>query len=152
MAPIDPVITLACIAALFASLVWIAHLRKKVASAQARMDFLLHSDPLTGLPNHMLARDRLERLIAYASRGGSKVAVTAVDVDDFKSVNDSAGHLVGDALIQDVAGRLRNAVRDSDTVSRQNADEFLVLLGDIRDVDATTRVAGKLQDALAHPF
>ncbi|HYH22621.1 MAG TPA: EAL domain-containing protein [Azospirillum sp.] len=138
--------------ALIVGLLWILRLRERIASAEARMDFLLHRDALTGLPNHRLARDRLEFLIAQAKRDGTKVAVVVADLDRFKPVNDSLGCQAGDALLRKVALRLSNALRNSDTVSRQSGDEFLVLLNTLRDGDAAIGVASKLLGALADPF
>ena len=93
-----------------------------------RMSFLAQHDSLTELPNRMLLMDRLSQAIGSAQRNGHKVAVIYLDVDRFKNINDSMGHDVGDRLLRSVAQRLLGCVRESDTVSRQGGDEFVILL------------------------
>ncbi|SMP66856.1 diguanylate cyclase (GGDEF) domain-containing protein [Desulfonatronum zhilinae] len=108
-------------------------------------------DFLTGLPNRALLADRLERSIALAERHGTKVALMYLDVDNFKQINDTFGHSIGDQLLQSVAKRLQTCVRFSDTVSRQGGDEFVVLLTDVEDVGGVTLTAQKLIEAVAEP-
>jgi len=112
---------------------------------------LAEHDPLTGLPNRALLQDRLIQTMARAERAGSRLALLYIDLDRFKLVNDTLGHSVGDALLQEVAHRLRATVRVSDTVSRQGGDEFLVLLDEIESADDAARVAQKMLDLLAQP-
>jgi len=119
---------------------------------EARIDFLAHHDPLTGLPNRVLFRDRFELAIAWSGRSGNKVGLMYLDLDHFKTVNDSLGHPVGDQLLQQVAQRLRQCVRDTDTISRQGGDEFLIALTDVADLDAVGHVASKVVHALSAPF
>ncbi|MGA7921671.1 MAG: EAL domain-containing protein [Candidatus Acidiferrales bacterium] len=88
-------------------------------------------DFLTGLPNRMLLKDRVDQAIVLAPRNGKKVAVLFLDLDGFKHINDSLGHLVGDKLLQSVSKRLVDCVRATDTVSRQGGDEFVVLLSEM---------------------
>jgi len=103
-------------------------------------------DPLTGLPNRMLVNDRVNQAIVLASRHAKKVAVLFLDLDGFKHVNDSLGHPIGDKLLQSVARRLVASVRDSDTVSRQGGDEFIVLLSEVgRPEDAAVTARRMLQ-------
>jgi diguanylate cyclase (GGDEF)-like protein/PAS domain S-box-containing protein len=104
--------------------------------AEERVEFLAYHDALTELPNRMLVHDRFRQAMAYADRSHSKVALLFLDLDNFKSINDSLGHLVGDELIKSVAGRLADCVRDTDTVSRQGGDEFLIMLTSLEDADA----------------
>jgi len=121
-------------------------------AAEARIEFLAHHDPLTDLPNRLLLRDRLERAIAQGERAGSRVALLFIDLDRFKTVNDSLGHPVGDRLLREAAMRLRKCVRDMDTVSRQGGDEFLIVLTELRDGDDVTRVAESILAAMSEPF
>jgi diguanylate cyclase (GGDEF)-like protein/PAS domain S-box-containing protein len=105
-----------------------------VTQAQAvsdKMSHLAQYDYLTDLPNRMLLSDRLSQAIRAAVRSQDKLAVLFLDIDRFKHVNDSLGHLIGDKLLQSIAGRLVANVRNSDTVSRQGGDEFVILLASI---------------------
>jgi len=120
--------------------------------ADARIEFMAHHDPLTKLPNRLLGRDRVELSIARAERGNLKVAVLFLDLDQFKKVNDSLGHAVGDALLQSVTVRLLARLRDSDTLCRQGGDEFLILLEDLREAEVASRVASTVLESLTMPF
>jgi diguanylate cyclase (GGDEF)-like protein/PAS domain S-box-containing protein len=119
---------------------------------EARIEFLAHHDPLTDLPNRLLLRDRLERAIVQGERTESRVALVFIDLDRFKTVNDSLGHPVGDRLLREAAQRLRKCVREMDTVSRQGGDEFLIVLTDLKDSDAVTRVAEEILATMSVPF
>jgi len=121
-------------------------------TAEARIEFLAHHDALTGLPNRVLLRDRMVHSLGAATRTGSGLALLLLDLDRFKHVNDSLGHLVGDQLLRVVAERIRASVRAADTVSRQGGDEFLILLSEIQDADAVARVAEKILEAMTAPF
>ena len=112
---------------------------------------LAEHDSLTGLPNRALLQDRLIQAMARAERAHSRLALIYIDLDRFKLINDTLGHPVGDALLQEVAHRLQDTVRVSDTVSRQGGDEFLVLLDEIENADDAARVAQKMLDLLAQP-
>ena len=117
-----------------------------------QIEFLAHHDPLTALPNRFLLHDRLEQALAQAERQRSTVALLVLDLDRFKLVNDSLGHELGDQLLQRVAVRLHQRVRDTDTVSRQGSDEFLILLPGT-DLDGADRVASNLLKYLENqPF
>jgi len=108
-------------------------------------------DPLTGLPNRLLMLDRLESAIATARRHETRFAVLFIDLDNFKRINDTLGHAIGDEALKLAARRLRSALRDSDTVSRHGGEEFLVLLPGISQASDVTSIAQKLQAALAAP-
>lgn len=120
--------------------------------AQAQIEFLAYHDALTQLPNRLLAKDRMELAILAADRTQTKSALLFLDLDNFKTINDSLGHVVGDALLKQVAIRLRDSVRDTDILSRQGGDEFLIVLGGITDSDAIMVVAEKILESLTQPF
>jgi diguanylate cyclase (GGDEF)-like protein/PAS domain S-box-containing protein len=120
--------------------------------AEARVHHMAYHDSLTGLPNRALLADRLERAVLAAQRTERRLAVMFLDLDRFKTINDSLGHITGDALLKEVAGRLCRAVRASDTVARLGGDEFVVLAPHIHDNDEAAQVAEKIIEALAMPF
>ncbi|WP_347250073.1 EAL domain-containing protein [Zoogloea sp.] len=120
-------------------------------AAEERAEFLARHDLLTRLPNRFLLRDRAEQAFAHAVRAETRVALLLLDLDHFKHINDSLGHPAGDALLQTFADRLRSTTRDTDTVSRQGGDEFLVLLTDIRDSDDIAPIVEKIMHTLARP-
>ncbi len=120
--------------------------------AEHQMEFLAHHDALTALPNRLLVEDRFGQATGFADRSGHKVALLSLDLDKFKSINDSLGHSLGDALIKQIASRLCDGLRDTDTLSRQGGDEFLVLLSSLEDNDATIPVLSKIMECLQPPF
>jgi len=109
-------------------------------------------DNLTGLPNGTVFRERLAQALSRSSRRGDRVAVMFLDLDDFKNVNDSLGHHMGDRLLVAVAERLRSCVRTEDTVARLHGDEFVVLLEDLTREDETLRVAERILKAMRRTF
>ncbi len=112
--------------------------------AERRIRQLAHYDVLTDLPNRALFTDRLDHAIRHARRADSLAALLVIDLDNFKSINDSLGHLAGDAVLREVAERLRRSVREEDTVARMGGDEFMVLLGDLPDGATARRVTARL--------
>jgi diguanylate cyclase (GGDEF)-like protein/PAS domain S-box-containing protein len=125
--------------------------------AVAEIHRLAYYDPLTHLPNRRLLQDRLRQILAAATRNGLYGAILFLDLDNFKTLNDTRGHDVGDQLLIEVAQRLRATVREGDIVGRLGGDEFVVLLEDLSseaEVAAmlTKRVGEKVLDALAHPY
>ena len=116
------------------------------------MTYLAHHDFLTDLPNRMLLKDRLSQAISSARRNGNRVGVLFLDLDQFKHINDSLGHAVGDHVLQSVAKRLTACVRRSDTVSRQGGDEFVVLLPELDHVEDASMSAKKVLNALSEPL
>jgi diguanylate cyclase (GGDEF)-like protein len=120
--------------------------------AEQRVAFLAYHDVLTGLPNKGLARDRLVQAVADAKRHQRHVALALLDLDHFKTVNDSLGHAIGDRLLQSVAQILGATLRQSDTVSRPGGDEFLMILKDLPDVDAVAPVINKVIEQLGKPL
>jgi diguanylate cyclase (GGDEF)-like protein/PAS domain S-box-containing protein len=116
-----------------------------------KMAHLAHHDYLTGLPNRMLLTDRVTQAISYAKRHTTQLAVLFLDLDNFKHINDSLGHAVGDKLLESVASRLVAQVRHSDTVSRLGGDEFVVLVLEDAHAEHSTITAEKILHALAAP-
>jgi diguanylate cyclase (GGDEF)-like protein/PAS domain S-box-containing protein len=98
--------------------------------AEQRIAHMAHHDALTGLPNRVLLRDRIQQAIAHAHREGTQLAVLFLDLDRFKTINDSLGHQLGDRLLQAVASRILVCVREGDTVARVGGDEFVIVLPD----------------------
>ena len=116
-----------------------------------KMSHLAQHDSLTDLPNRLLLNDRLSQAITMARRHGKKLAVLYLDIDRFKHVNDSAGHTVGDRLLQSVAARLIDCVRGSDTVCRVGGDEFVILLCEVAHAQDAAVSAEKMLAALSEP-
>jgi diguanylate cyclase (GGDEF)-like protein/PAS domain S-box-containing protein len=114
--------------------------------------FLANHDQLTALPNRNLFAEHLGRALGQAARQGEKVGLLFVDLDRFKNVNDTLGHNIGDVLLQKVAQRFRDALRQSDLVARQGGDEYTVLLQPLGDMQEAAVCAQKLIDALAKPI
>jgi diguanylate cyclase (GGDEF)-like protein/PAS domain S-box-containing protein len=125
-----------------------------VSAARAmtlKMSYLAQHDSLTDLPNRVLLNDRLNEAISLSSRYQRKLALLFLDLDRFKHINDSLGHLVGDRLLQSVARRLFTCVRSSDTVGRQGGDEFVVLLWEVRHAQDAAVTATKILETLRQP-
>jgi diguanylate cyclase (GGDEF)-like protein len=120
--------------------------------AEQRIWHVAHHDALTGLPNRTLLHDRLEQALAQASRDDHRVGVVFIDLDRFKSINDTLGHAIGDELLRGVAERLNGVVRAVDTVSRLGGDEFIIVLRQIAGPDDAVLVAEKIINALATPL
>lgn len=116
-----------------------------------KMMYMAQHDFLTGLPNRALLTERLTRAIGLAKRKKKQVGVLFVDLDNFKKINDSLGHHIGDQLLQSVAKRMKKAVRSTDTVCRQGGDEFVVLLTEIEHRNDAAHVAEKMIAAFAEP-
>ena len=121
-------------------------------AAGLQMSHMATHDGLTGLPNRALLTDRLTQAILQTHRSGKHVALMYLDLDHFKHINDSLGHDVGDGLLQAVAARLRDNVRQTDTVCRQGGDEFVVLLAEVDATVDAAQAAQKLMAALTEPY
>jgi len=119
---------------------------------QQRMQHLAYHDSLTSLPNRSLLQDRVALSISRADRSEKKLAVMFIDIDNFKNINDTLGHDVGDELLREVARRLTNSVRGHDTIARQGGDEFIVLLEELDGQGGAARVAQKILDSLRAAF
>jgi len=120
--------------------------------AEEKLVYMANYDELTGLPNRSLFRDRLTQAITHARLEKKIVAVIFFDLDQFKKVNDSAGHLVGDQLLIGAASRLKSAIREIDTVSRFGGDEFMVILESIQSIDEVTDLVNGMLQEMEKPF
>ncbi len=125
---------------------------QRVKASEASFTHLAQHDALTNLPNRLLVSDRMEQAIGQARRYQRRAALLFLDLDNFKTINDSLGHDAGDELLKEVARRLQGAVREMDTVSRQGGDEFLIVLTDVPDLGAISAVANHVLDAMIQPF
>lgn len=120
-------------------------------AAEARIRELAYFDPLTKLPNRALLHDRVDQVLAKAERTGGMVALLFVDLDHFKTINDSLGHFTGDRLLCEVGERMSACVRRADTVSRLGGDEFVIVIAD-SGMEGAAEVARKLLESVAKPY
>jgi diguanylate cyclase (GGDEF)-like protein len=123
--------------------------RKEV---EKRVEYLAYHDALTGLPNRALLQDRMQQMLAQAERASEGLALAFIDLDNFKRINDSLGHAAGDALLKEIATRLKSCVRESDTVSRQSGDEFILVLGGVDSVQRCIPTLDKIMRRLQEPM
>src|ERR1700720_3319824 len=119
---------------------------------EEELGFLATHDALTGLPNRTLILDRVEQMLARAARNQTPVAALFIDLDNFKAINDTLGHGVGDQLLCAVAARLEGVVRHADAVGRLGGDEFVVIAEELSLDAGPELVAERLLEALKHPF
>ena len=124
----------------------------QIKRAEERLEHLAHHDPLTDLPNRLLAQSRLAHALEQAQRRGRRVGILFIDLDRFKTVNESLGHPVGDELLQAIARRLRQRLAEENTLARLGGDEFLVVLEDLRRPEEVAAMARTIIELLAHPF
>ena len=117
-----------------------------------RLNYLAYYDHLTGLPNRGLYVDRLQQAMKAADRDDHMVAILFIDLDQFKTINDSLGHDAGDTLLKEAAQRLQSCVRASDTVARWGGDEFSLVLNDVKNIENVNVVAEKLIERFSKPF
>jgi diguanylate cyclase (GGDEF)-like protein len=120
--------------------------------SEERIRELAEKDSLTGLSNRQAAESALEELIQQAPVGGKEFAVMLIDLDRFKTINDTYGHDAGDKVLVTIAARLRKLVRDSDVVARLGGDEFLLILNHAGNIDTIKRIAQKILDAQQAPI
>ena len=119
---------------------------------RSELEHLARHDALTGLPNRALFDDRMAVALAAARRDDGRLALLFVDVDHFKPINDRLGHVVGDRVLEGVAARIRQCIRESDTAARVGGDEFVVLLPGVASAADAARVADKIRAAIDRPF
>ncbi len=119
--------------------------------AEAQIAHMAHHDALTGLPNRVLLRERLDEALAHAERG-QHIAVLYLDLDHFKSINDTLGHGIGDELLKTVAIRLRDCLRETDTIARLGGDEFAIIQTEIASPSDVASLAARIRDALTMPY
>jgi diguanylate cyclase (GGDEF)-like protein/PAS domain S-box-containing protein len=120
--------------------------------AEMRLAFMAHHDALTGLPNRNLLRQRLDETLSHIRRSGEKLAVLFLGLDNFKGVNDSLGHGIGDKLLRGVARRLRSSLREEDALARLNSDEFAIIQTGIHRPEDAALLARRLLDAIGETF
>ena len=121
-------------------------------AVELHMRDLAYHDALTGLPNRLLLEDRIAQALAIARRKKNRVSLLFLDLDNFKKINDTLGHQVGDLLLQAVASRLKECVREGDTVARLAGDEFVIVLQDLTAIVQAAHVAEKIAAAVAVPY
>lgn len=119
---------------------------------QEKLSLMAHYDVLTQLPNRTLFADRFHQAVAHNKRSGNQLAICFLDLDKFKPINDSYGHNVGDQLLRNVANRIKNTIRDEDTVSRQGGDEFALLLCKIESFSHCEQFVARLLKTIAEPY
>ena len=127
-------------------------LERERLDALARVEHQAYHDPLTGLPNRRLLEDRISQAIAQADRRGERVAILFLDLNDFKSVNDTSGHAVGDDVLRQIGRRLAARVRSSDTLARVGGDEFVIMATGLQARSAAARIATEVRESLEVPF
>jgi len=127
-------------------------MQAQVSSREQRLDHMAHHDSLTGLPNRTLFHDRLDQALLHADRHNRLLGIMFLDLDNFKTINDSLGHETGDLLLREVACRLQSCVRKSDTIARLGGDEFAVLVEDVENVQQLERVSSKVLNRLSELF
>jgi diguanylate cyclase (GGDEF)-like protein len=125
---------------------------EQLTRREEELAFLATHDALTGLPNRTLIRDRVEQMLARSVRSQTLVAALFIDLDNFKSINDTLGHNAGDELLRAVAARLQGVVRDVDALGRLGGDEFVVVSEELSLAAGPELIAERLLEALAHPF
>ena len=152
-------LTLALLALVTGAAMYVVRINRRLSrvlaesqAAEARIRHLAQHDPLTELPNRALLSDRLGQALVAAKRDTRRLAVMFIDVDNFKPINDTLGHAVGDRLLQQIAKRLQASLRESDTVARIGGDEFVVLLRNVTDGPDALAVADKLREVLSVPI
>lgn len=137
---------------LFSAFARLSDENRRVLESQEEIEFLAHHDVLTKLPNRLMARTHFEQAQRQARRNKRMSSLIYIDLDDFKTLNDSLGHSAGDSLLRHVAEQLRNCLRSNEIACRQSGDEFLVVVGEVADADAAAEIASRILKSLALPL
>ncbi|NDY73678.1 diguanylate cyclase [Desulfobacter hydrogenophilus] len=124
----------------------------EMKTKEKQIEYMAYHDPLTGLPNRTLLKDRLEHAIIRARRDAKMIQLIFIDLDNFKNVNDTAGHAQGDELLKEAAERLDNVTRASDTVARLGGDEFMIMVTDVDNMMEIIRMVKRIQESFSAPF
>ena len=125
---------------------------EQIKQRETRLDHMAHHDALTGLPNRLLFNERLEHATDLTKRSDKKLALMLLDLDRFKMINDTLGHLFGDKLLQQTAARLKHCMRAEDTIARLGGDEFAIILENINHPDEVDKFAHKIITLFREPF
>jgi diguanylate cyclase (GGDEF)-like protein len=125
---------------------------RRVHDSRIRMEHMAYHDQLTGLPNRLLARDRFEQAASRSRRSRQRFAMLYLDMDNFKTINDTLGHSVGDVFLQQASARLQATLRRSDTICRLGGDEYLLIVNDLRSAEEAAKTAQKILMEMASPY
>lgn len=120
----------------------------EIKEAKSKLEYMVLHDPLTGIPNRSLFNDRLDHAIKTHKRGKNKFAIMFLDLDNFKNINDTFGHQAGDFVLRELSARIKECIRESDTLARVSGDEFTVLLANIDQYDEVEIIAGRILKSL----
>ncbi|OHD86130.1 MAG: hypothetical protein A3I60_00560 [Sulfuricurvum sp. RIFCSPLOWO2_02_FULL_43_45] len=143
---------ISCVLGWFYDITKEKNLQTKLMEHSQRLEYLAHYDALTGLPNRILESDRLYQGMIQTLRRGKQLAVLYLDLDGFKAVNDNYGHPVGDQLLIALSARMKQSLREGDTLSRLGGDEFVAILVDLDDTSAALPIIGRLLEAASQPI
>lgn len=134
-------------------MIWqLLRMNERLHSSQLQYRQLAQHDSLTGLPNRILLSDRFEQAVARVERNREKLVLLYMDLDGFKRINDDHGHQTGDLVLAEIANRFRTTIRSSDSVIRMGGDEFIVLLENIKNIDAVLSISDKLLKSVSQPI
>lgn len=128
------------------------HMSEQIKQRENRLDFMAHHDALTNLPNRLLFNERLEHAIKFTDRSHKQLSLMLLDLDRFKLINDTLGHLFGDKLLQETATRLKHCIRAEDTIARLGGDEFAIILENIHSASEVDSFAKKIIHLFSDPF
>lgn len=128
------------------------HMSEQIKQREKRLDYIAHHDTLTGLPNRLMFNERLKHAIQLTDRNDNQLALMMLDLDRFKLINDSLGHIFGDKLLQETSNRLTKCMRNEDTIARLGGDEFAIIIENIKDSSEIEALANKIIQIFDRPF